>query len=75
MSQYDDESGQCLNALIADELVEIFKEADHDHDGRPRQPDKEENGKEMHHELQESDHRTIVNPRNAEATAFATSQC
>jgi len=66
------QSRRIFRLLVAEEFVEVFKEADNYYDGRPRQADKEENGKDMHRELQKCGHRTIVNPHDGKATAFAT---
>jgi hypothetical protein len=52
MRQYEDKFSVCFCALVSDQLIEIFKKTDNHHDGRARQPDKEENGKEIHPELQ-----------------------
>lgn len=51
--------------LLAEKLLEILYKANHDDERRPHQSDKEENGEEVHTEMRERAHVSIVWPIRA----------
>jgi hypothetical protein len=47
--------------VFADEFVEVFKEADEDHDQRPGKSDQKEAGQQVHSGVGKSNHTRILN--------------
>lgn len=57
-------------ALLAQELVQVFDEADNDNNRRPDKPHEEQNREQVHEELRYSNHHSIVNPLDARQTGI-----